>query len=604
MDSIYNAANSASRVIFGDTPTDSLGRPIQNQNENQNRTGAPSSNIDSSSTTETNPFRGTTTDNDTNPFRHATDSTSYSSGNALGGSGSQHTAGSGHTELNKPNFESGSTGLQKPSGGGSTYDAPSSTDFSKHSIPGAFGSHTPTQEWGGSGFDSTHHTAAFEASKPTTTTSTFGKNSIGDFNKDGNRHQTSDINNPSSKSFGSENRPTISDVTDVAGTSGPHSHAASGLTVGDEKPLTSRFSEGTSNNSPLGGSGVRSSTSKYDQDSNNTSTGVGGLHQPITTRKYDQDNNNTSTGVGGLHQPITTRKYDQDNNNTNTGVGGLHQPITTRKYDQDNNNNSIGAGSLHKPSTTSYGTHEHNADPTDSNRSTTDSSNERSKGTYRAGDVGGFTSGVAAEHNRRSDTDFNKSASNPLTSTSTHHPNRDTTSASNPNPNRDTTHEQTPRQEFGAPAQGFNIKPHNDTSNPTTGGFSSSDKPSSSNAPNAGAHAATSSGVETANAAPKSLVTGADNGPGTAVETSTGADPTSGQKPTPKQQGADRPTEDPDNQAGGKSNQPDAHKPRPLGQEDNKESKGTGEKYEKSTGMAAEGGDFDARRPGAGREAE
>lgn len=558
MDSIYNAANSASRAIFGDTPTDSSGRPIQNQNQNRTGAGAPSSNIDSSSTTETNPFRGTTTDNDTNPFRHATDSTSYSSGNALGGSGSQHTAGSGHIELNKPNFESGSTGLQKPSGGGSAYDAPSSTDFSKHSTTGAFGSHTPTQEWGGSGFDSTHHTAAFEAAKPTTTTSTFGKNPIGDFNKDGNRHQTSDINNPSGKSFGSENRPTISDVTDVTGTSGPHSHATSGPTMGDEKPLTSRFSEGTSNNSPLGGSGVRSSTSKY----------------------------------------------DQDNNNTSTGVGGLHQPITIRKYDQDNNNNSIGAGSLHKPSTTSYGTHEHNADPTNSNRSTTDSSNERSKGTYRAGDVGGFTSGVAAEHNRRSDTDFNKSASNPSTSTSTHHPNRDTTSASNPNPNRNITHEQTPRQEFGAPAQGSNIKPHNDTSNPTTGGFSSSDKPSSSNTPNAGAHAATSSGVETANAAPKSLVTGADNGPGTAVETSTGADPTSGQKPTPKQQGADRPTEDPDNQAGGKSNQPDAHKPRPLGQEDNKESKGTGEKYEKSTGMAAEGGDFDASRPGAGREAE
>ena len=31
---------------------------------------------------------------------------------------------------------------------------------------------------------------------------------------------------------------------------------------------------------------------------------------------------------------------------------------------------------------------------------------------------------------------------------------------------------------------------------------------------------------------------------------------------------------------------------------------GTGTKYEKSTGMAAEGGDFDATRPGAGREAD
>lgn len=31
---------------------------------------------------------------------------------------------------------------------------------------------------------------------------------------------------------------------------------------------------------------------------------------------------------------------------------------------------------------------------------------------------------------------------------------------------------------------------------------------------------------------------------------------------------------------------------------------GTGEKYVKSTGMGAEGGDFDAANPGAGREAD
>jgi hypothetical protein len=32
--------------------------------------------------------------------------------------------------------------------------------------------------------------------------------------------------------------------------------------------------------------------------------------------------------------------------------------------------------------------------------------------------------------------------------------------------------------------------------------------------------------------------------------------------------------------------------------------KGTGEKHVKSTGLAAEGGDFDAAAPGAGKEAE
>ncbi|PWW79416.1 hypothetical protein C7212DRAFT_275529 [Tuber magnatum] len=48
--------------------------------------------------------------------------------------------------------------------------------------------------------------------------------------------------------------------------------------------------------------------------------------------------------------------------------------------------------------------------------------------------------------------------------------------------------------------------------------------------------------------------------------------------------------------------------PRPLGSDtklDNEShGEGTGEKYEKSTGLAADGGDFDATRPGAGKEAD
>lgn len=38
--------------------------------------------------------------------------------------------------------------------------------------------------------------------------------------------------------------------------------------------------------------------------------------------------------------------------------------------------------------------------------------------------------------------------------------------------------------------------------------------------------------------------------------------------------------------------------------EDTSESKGTGEIYIKSTGVAAQGGDFDAANPGAGKEAD
>ncbi|KAJ8129218.1 hypothetical protein O1611_g4413 [Lasiodiplodia mahajangana] len=38
--------------------------------------------------------------------------------------------------------------------------------------------------------------------------------------------------------------------------------------------------------------------------------------------------------------------------------------------------------------------------------------------------------------------------------------------------------------------------------------------------------------------------------------------------------------------------------------EEKHESKGTGEQYVKTTGLQADGGDFDATKPGAGREAD
>ena len=104
------------------------------------------------------------------------------------------------------------------------------------------------------------------------------------------------------------------------------------------------------------------------------------------------------------------------------------------------------------------------------------------------------------------------------------------------------------------------------------------------------------------------------------------ADPASGQRPGQKQQGADRPGEEPvgeaadavrekkavaeDGQAGNAPSGGGA----PLGQgkkedsaapkQDSGKDKGMGTKYEKSTGMASQGGDFDATRPGAGREAD
>ena len=136
------------------------------------------------------------------------------------------------------------------------------------------------------------------------------------------------------------------------------------------------------------------------------------------------------------------------------------------------------------------------------------------------------------------------------------------------------------------------------------------------------------------------------------VEPSVGAQPDSGINTDQKHQGANRPTEEPSGeqlgaikekkekhegaQAGGDltgpagdddtsgageplPKDPNDHSGEPLGtvdhgaegqgekkqeQEGPSEEKGTGEKWVKTTGVAADGGDFDATKPGAGKEAE
>jgi len=125
--------------------------------------------------------------------------------------------------------------------------------------------------------------------------------------------------------------------------------------------------------------------------------------------------------------------------------------------------------------------------------------------------------------------------------------------------------------------------------------------------------------------------TSSDAPPDSGPQPSVGADPASGQQNTQKQQGADRPHEEPgpeENEAikATKQEAEEASKvdtsgpgPKPLAdvnkgshaasQGDNgpqKEShgEGTGEKYVKSSGLKADGGDFDAANPGAGKEAD
>lgn len=105
---------------------------------------------------------------------------------------------------------------------------------------------------------------------------------------------------------------------------------------------------------------------------------------------------------------------------------------------------------------------------------------------------------------------------------------------------------------------------------------------------------------------------GATAAPGGAAKASVDSDPASGQAPKEKQQGAQRPNESPDDKPAGSSG-PSA----PGGgsgaggaaaggrklPDDKSNEEGTGVKYVKTSGVAAEGGDFDATKPGAGAEA-
>jgi len=114
----------------------------------------------------------------------------------------------------------------------------------------------------------------------------------------------------------------------------------------------------------------------------------------------------------------------------------------------------------------------------------------------------------------------------------------------------------------------------------------------------------------------KSMSNSNEPNSGSGVQPSVTADPSSGQQNTEKHQGADRPDEDPDSSTGsgesggGASGGPSGGNSGGMGgmklpdADKKSEEEGTGTKYEKSTGLQADGGDFDATRPGAAREAD
>ncbi|KAL0636910.1 hypothetical protein Q9L58_004132 [Maublancomyces gigas] len=256
MDSIYSAASSASRAVFGDTNDDP-----QNlrQNPGQQRTAGHTATADDRTprTTETKPFRGTGSSNDgSNPFRYASDTdttaTAYPSGTGpgtgFGSSGTQHTAGSAgpttdhRIDLNKPIaniYESRSAGSGKPD------------------------------------YPATH---ASGGNQPTTTTSSILDKPLGGgLNKDGVRHEAAGIQQPLGASDHSDGR---------------------------HKRLPGAFPVETSE-------AQRSLRSNLHEDSTHTQPGTGltGTHQPTAPDSSlinrDRTHGTHEHGVGSGVQPST-----------------------------------------------------------------------------------------------------------------------------------------------------------------------------------------------------------------------------------------------------------------------------------------------------------
>lgn len=525
MDSIYSAASSASRAVFGDTNDDPQNL---HQNPGQQRTAGHTSTADDRTprTTETKPYRGTGSSNDgSNPFRYASDTaaTTYPSGTGpgtgFGGSGTQHTAGSAgptadhRIDLNKPIaniYESRSAGSGKP-------------------FESARADYPATHASGGN--------------QPTTTSSSILDKPLGSgLNKDGVRHEAAGIQQPLGASDHSDGR---------------------------HKRLPGAFPVETSE-------AERSLRSNLHEDSTHTQPGTGltGTHQPTAPdsslinrdRTHGYAPHTALDSSAGNHDRAHEHGVGSGVQPPFTGLTGANQqiPLESSMGNRDRTHEH-GVSSGVQPSTgvastfPSSTTGEHRVPGISDNRDGTHQSgvDHRVPGisdsrdrTHQSGtDLEGGRDGTHNLHHKAGSVtnphmDQSHLHDNPGASTMGEH------GVSGISDNRDRTHQS------GVPTTGEHHgldKSSTDTHNPV--GLDTHKSSNDAHNSNNDVHKSSTDAHQ-----PSTTDTHHTNAPGPG--------------------GAVLPVQEKSHESG------------------------TGEKYEKSTGVAAEGGDFDASRPGAGREAE
>ncbi|KAI9827774.1 MAG: hypothetical protein M1832_004263 [Thelocarpon impressellum] len=310
----------------------------------------------------------------------------------------------------------------------------------------------------------------------------------------------------------------------------------------------------------------------------------------------------STPGAGTANEP-----YDTGNTHSGphlAGTAGSHNSATANKLDPNVHSSATGTHTSDNPNSSNAGPHDSNiankADPrVDSDR---DGSTATGSTSVNAGP---HDSNIANKADPRVDSDRDGSTVTGNTSNAGPH---DSNIANKADPRVDSDRD-------GSTATGntfSNAGPHGSNIANKADPRVDSDRDGSSATGNASHGGVRFNEPNFSDQKHSSKNAGDTSGP---TGASVGADPSSGVNPSQKHQGADRPGEVPSSEGTGAVKNSKArnesvafggsvHDSAQRGSVAPTKVGGTGEQWVKTSGMAAEGGDFDAAKPGAGREAD